>query len=117
MKRVGIKTLVTALIIICGAILFSHIEFAAPLVPQDRYEGICSETCTVTLMSGWFLFLALSLGYMFMDPKTGKFKQKYIEHFSLTMLYIAIGLLVTLPVLGFILTGKLCLFLNRACLN
>ena len=116
----GTRNKVIALIVfVLLVFLFtSQAEFTDPSLPLIQHKGICGDdTCAIFLFCGWVFGFVLTSKYILMDPGTLGLRQVVVEHFPTVIFLGVLLILFSVIFIGYLVTGKLCLFFNAACLN
>ena len=106
-----------ALILVLWGIL-SQLEFTNTTLPLIQHKGLLSgDAWGIILFSFWVLFFAIGSKYFLMDSRTLGFRKVILENFLTVFLIGSLIILFSIASIGYLVTGKVCLFVNSACLN
>jgi len=113
---------ITLVFLLALFFFLSRVEFTEPALPLSQHKGICgSDICFISLFSVWVIAFTLTCKYFFMDPnldpKTFGFRGVVIENAGMAFFCTLMVLWFGIIRIGFLVTGKFCLFVNQGCLN
>jgi len=112
------KLIVLFVVVVLAFLFLSQAEFTDPSLPLIQHKGICSgDTCAISLVCIWVFGFALISKYLLMDPGTLGLRQVVLENSPTVIFMGVLVLLFSVIFIGYLVTGKFCLFFNDVCLN
>lgn len=93
-------------------------KFTQPALPLSQYKGVCSgDTCAIIMFSLWVISFALGFKYLVMDTETLGFREIVLQNAFTAFFIIALIIQLSIIIMIYLYSGKLCILGNQACLN
>ena len=109
------KVISLVFFIVMVFLIIALVGFTGPPPKMDQYPE--RENLLGFLFIASIMIWVVVSKWLMMDPKTLGFRQIVIDNFITVCFLLCLSVLLNVTIVGFIVTGKVCLFFNQGCIN